>query len=618
MSTRTCRRVAATVVAAAALVASAFAGETSQGRSVAAERCFGAAARDPLEPCRNPRLERTVVPRPSVADRLPNAPCERIAARSALSVCAFGTDESRAQQTIALVGDSHAGHWRGALDAVARRRGWRGLSITHTSCPLSKAVRNLPDPARFRACAEWKRSVFAWFAEHPEVRTVFVAGLSGGAGVLPRRGKGRFETAVDGYVAAWRALPRSVEHIVVIRDTPKMRGRVEPCLAHAIALRRPAGRACAVPRGRALDRDPLMTAAARMRSPRVRTVALTRFFCGPGSCYPVIGGALVLRDENHMTATFAATLGPYLLRALARVLPPPAGAARTRDAAAAICLGAAARDPQRRCRADPGSLRVVPDPRDAPTAPGAPCKTVERSGEVDVCAFGAAAHRAVATVALVGDSHAAHWRGALAVVAEREGWRALSIMRSGCPLSTALRNLQPASRRDACAEWKRQVFEWFTRHPEVGTVFVSGLSGGTGVVPDVASSEFETSVAGYQGAWRALPATVQRIVVIRDTPKMRGHRIACVERAMARGRPPGAACALPRRRAFDPDPIVEAARREGSSRVRLVDLTRFFCGRRRCYPVIGGVLVCKDSTHLTAAFSRTLGPYLLRAVDRVL
>jgi hypothetical protein len=611
MSTRSCRRLAATVVAAAALVPSAFAGETSQGRSVAAERCFGAAARDPLQPCRNPRLEHTVVPRPSVAGRLPNAPCELIATPSALSVCAFGTDESRAQRTIALVGDSHAGHWRAALDAVARRRGWRGLSITHTSCPLSKAVRNLADPARFRACAQWKRSVFAWFAEHPQVRTVFVAGLSAGAGVVPRRGKGRFETAVDGYVAAWRALPRSVEQIVVIRDTPKMRGPVEPCLARAIALRRPAGRACAVPRRRALDRDPLMAAAARIRSPRVRTVDLTRFFCGPGSCYPVIGGALVLRDQNHMTPTFAATLGPYLLRALARVVPQPAGAA-------AACLGAAARDPQRRCRVDARSLRVVPNPRNAPTAPSARCRTVERSGELDVCAFGAAPDRAVATVALIGDSHAAHWRGALGVVAEREGWRALSIMRGGCPLSTALRNLQPASRRDACAEWKRQVFQWVTRHPEVGTVFVSGLSGGTGVVPEGASSEFETSVAGYRGAWRALPATVERIVVIRDTPKMRGRRIACVERAMARGRPPGAACALPRRRAFDPDPIVEAARRERSSRVRLVDLTRFFCGRRRCYPVIGGVLVCKDSTHLTAAFSRTLGPYLLRAVARVL
>ena len=28
----------------------------------------------------------------------------------------------------------------------------------------------------------------------------------------------------------------------------------------------------------------------------------------------MIGGALVLRDQNHLTAVFSTTLGPYLLR----------------------------------------------------------------------------------------------------------------------------------------------------------------------------------------------------------------------------------------------------------------------------------------------------------------
>jgi hypothetical protein len=237
---------------------------------------------------------------------------------------------------------------------------------------------------------------------------------------------------------------------------------------------------------------------------------------------------------------------------------------------------------------------------------------------VDVCAFAEASDRAVATVALVGDSHAAHWRAALDVVARANGWRALSIMRGGCPLSTALRALPGATRRADCSAWKRQVFQWFAIHPEVSTVFVSGLSGGTGVVPEKGQSEFSTSVAGYRAAWKALPASVTRIIVIRDTPKMRGQRSACVERAVARRQAPGAACALSRRRAFDPDPIVAAARRERSRRVQLVDLTRFFCDRRQCFPVVGGVLVCKDSTHLTAAFSATLGPFLLRAVGQIL
>ena len=45
---------------------------------------------------------------------------------------------------------------------------------------------------------------------------------------------------------------------------------------------------------------------------------LTPFFCD-ARCYPVIGGALVVRDANHMTGTYSATLGPYVLRAFDRL-----------------------------------------------------------------------------------------------------------------------------------------------------------------------------------------------------------------------------------------------------------------------------------------------------------
>jgi hypothetical protein len=155
--------------------------------------------------------------------------------------------------------------------------------------------------------------VFAWFASHPEVDTVFVAGLSGGSGVVPRRGQRRFAASVQGYADAWRAL--GARRIVVLRDTPKFRGDTDTCVTRAVRRRRVPGTACAVPRSFALERDPAMVAAAREG---VETLDLTRFFCD-ARCYPVIGGALVVRDANHMTGTFAATLGPYVLRALDRL-----------------------------------------------------------------------------------------------------------------------------------------------------------------------------------------------------------------------------------------------------------------------------------------------------------
>jgi hypothetical protein len=48
----------------------------------------------------------------------------------------------------------------------------------------------------------------------------------------------------------------------------------------------------------------------------VHLVDLTSLFCDSAHCFPVVGGAYVYRDTNHMNTTFAATLGPYLLRAM--------------------------------------------------------------------------------------------------------------------------------------------------------------------------------------------------------------------------------------------------------------------------------------------------------------
>jgi hypothetical protein len=69
-----------------------------------------------------------------------------------------------------------------------------------------------------------------------------------------------------------------------------------------------------MPRREVMDPDAAAVAATRMRSPRVQLVDLSRYFCDPRWCYPVIGGALVQKDWNHLSSVFMSSLGPYLLR----------------------------------------------------------------------------------------------------------------------------------------------------------------------------------------------------------------------------------------------------------------------------------------------------------------
>src|SRR5207247_8748770 len=83
-------------------------------------RCFGAAARDPAhQPCENPSLAFTVVPTPLEATKKRNSSCDVIERLDRVRVCAFGPSPAKSTDTIALVGDSHASHWRAALQVVA-------------------------------------------------------------------------------------------------------------------------------------------------------------------------------------------------------------------------------------------------------------------------------------------------------------------------------------------------------------------------------------------------------------------------------------------------------------------------------------------------------------------
>jgi hypothetical protein len=123
-------------------------------------------------------------------------------------------------------------------------------------------------------------------------------------------------------------------------------------------------------------------------------------------------------------------------------------------------------------------------------------------------------------------------------------------------------------------------------------------------------------VAGYVGAWKKLPASVERIIVIRDTPQVVGDTDDCITEAIAAKRQAGLACRVRRSSALRPDPEVAAAKKLPEKNITVVDMTRFICDSRWCEPVIGGVLVYKDQNHLTEVFGKTLAPYVTRAIDK--
>jgi hypothetical protein len=324
------RRIAGAALAAASLLVAAGAAgaagpELGTVKALPPDTpCLGAASRDTLHPCANPSLRLTVAPDPIQAVLTPYAPCGSLRRLGKALPCQFGTASDQSVADVALVGDSHAGHWRAALRTLAQAERWRGVSLTKTSCPFTRARVSLPK-ARRGTCDGWPDDVLAWLRRHPEIHTVFVSNHSG-APVKAAPGRSAYATKVDGYTRILRALPSSVTDVFVLRDVPLRRLRTLDCVEAAMSARKRPGTTCAVRRDDVLRPDAGASAVRRLDAPRYHEIDLTPFFCSSRLCFPVIGGVLVNKDTDHLTTSYAATLAPYILRRVRAILRHKAAA----------------------------------------------------------------------------------------------------------------------------------------------------------------------------------------------------------------------------------------------------------------------------------------------------
>ncbi len=258
--------------------------------------CFGAAARDPALPCRNDA--RVGFPRPGRGDPdrswdwSPPAPSDRPAGQ------------------VALIGDSHTHHWSGAMSIVLAANRWAGHKLAQPGCFFNEEVWGFSE-----SCMDWYRGVQGWLAAHPEVHTIFVTATADSPVFVPT-GRTYEQVKTDGFRRAFQAVPASVKHIVVLRDTTRSTTESLACIDAAMARRtQRLAPLCGLPRGEALRTDLSVAAVKSLDDPRYSSVDLSRYMCGATDCHPVVGGVRVNVDIwGHLFMSFTRTLGPYLLR----------------------------------------------------------------------------------------------------------------------------------------------------------------------------------------------------------------------------------------------------------------------------------------------------------------
>jgi hypothetical protein len=217
-----------------------------------------------------------------------------------------------------LFGDSHAAQWFPALEAAARAEGWQFNAWTKSSCPaVDVTIWYPPRRSAFTACNAWRAKILRALAGAQRPDVVFVSNLTDYSGLIADRKTGEVLRggAAD---AAWRrgfrtvltSLTRAGIPVVVIRDTPRTFKSFAACLAEG------GGSACDRPRGQALGASPDLDVAREFGN-SLAILDLSDRICDAAMCPTTRDGMLVYHDQNHLTATFAATLSADFRKMLA-------------------------------------------------------------------------------------------------------------------------------------------------------------------------------------------------------------------------------------------------------------------------------------------------------------
>jgi hypothetical protein len=221
--------------------------------------------------------------------------------------CVFG--DSGATRTMVLYGDSHAAQWFPPMEALARSRGWRLVTLTKVACPVGDVVvHNKALKRRYRECEAWRADALRT-VRNLRPQLVVVASR---ADYYQRISSGRVRSIKASRAPLGRALGRDLARlratgarVVLLRDTiaPTV-GIVPDCIERRGAT------ACRFSRAAATPVDSHQRAAARRA--RVQVVSMRSAVCSTSRCDVVRDGIILYRDDDHLTATFARRLSDEL------------------------------------------------------------------------------------------------------------------------------------------------------------------------------------------------------------------------------------------------------------------------------------------------------------------
>ncbi|HWH24313.1 MAG TPA: SGNH hydrolase domain-containing protein, partial [Candidatus Limnocylindria bacterium] len=235
--------------------------------------------------------------------------------------CVFGVTDGPV--TVALMGDSHAGQWLPAIEALAAERGWRILPMVKGNCPVvdvtvwhERLQRVYHECDQFRELAIEK-------LQREGAAIVFI-GMTRTYEVVDEDGGRQPIDAIaddwrDGMARALRGIDAVAGRVVLLADTPRHAESPVRCLSRESLVEH-----CQMERSALVDDEYAAVEAAAARQAGVELVAVDDWLCDTSRCPLVVGDYFVYRDTNHLTASYVAdVLAPRLAAVLDGASPAP-------------------------------------------------------------------------------------------------------------------------------------------------------------------------------------------------------------------------------------------------------------------------------------------------------
>ena len=250
---------------------------------------------------------------------------------------------------------------------------------------------------------------------------------------------------------------------------------------------------------------------------------------------------------------------------------------------------------------------------------GHDCWERSRDAAREGCAFGDAG--SATTLALLGDSHASHWLGGLERAGQAHRWRIEPYVMGACPVADLRGMLGGAAGRlyNRCARFQEANMRRLAA-ARPGAVILSNADYYMAAEPGQPLRLPESVwTEGLRRTYARLDRMGIEVLVIRDVPWVPFDVPSCLSRRAAR-----LLWATDCRFAPDQAFIARARRAQDRAahglRVRFIDMNDRVCGgnTERCETERDGMVLYSDDDHLTATFSRALGPVLGERLDAAL